>query len=247
MEHRDVEGLPQPGLDLEAPRCGDVLEVDAAVDRGERDHRADDLVHVLGVQADRPGVHAGELLEQRGLALHDRQRRSRADVAQAEDGRAVGHDRDGVALDGQPARVLGVLGDGEADSRDPGRVRPGQVVAMLQRHLGHDLDLPAQVDEERPVADLPHPDAGEGGDPRGDVVGVFGIGGVAGHVDHDAVRTTLDDVERGQRATCRAHRRGELACSVEGRRRVHPHGDGVSGTGGGHGGSSCGGLVCQAT
>ena len=33
VEHRDVEQLAQPALDLEAPRRGDVLEVDAAEDR----------------------------------------------------------------------------------------------------------------------------------------------------------------------------------------------------------------------
>ena len=36
VEDRDVEQLAQPRLDLEAPRRGDVLQVDAAVGRRDR-------------------------------------------------------------------------------------------------------------------------------------------------------------------------------------------------------------------
>ena len=77
VEDGDVQDLPQPALDLEAARRGDVLEVDAAEDRGESDDRADDLVDVLCREADRKGVDAAELLEEHGLALHDGQSRLR--------------------------------------------------------------------------------------------------------------------------------------------------------------------------
>ena len=94
---------------------GDVLEVDPA--EPGRDHLdgPHDLVGVLGGQADRPGVDVGEPLEQRGLALHHRQRGAGADVAQPEDRRAVGDHGDGVALDGEPADVLGVVRQRQAD------------------------------------------------------------------------------------------------------------------------------------
>ena len=83
VEHRDVESLAQPRLDLEAARRRDVLEVDAGEAGGDRGDRLDDLVDVLGVEAHRPGVDVGEALEQRRLALHDRQRGVRTDVAEA--------------------------------------------------------------------------------------------------------------------------------------------------------------------
>ena len=111
VEDRDVEQLPQPGLDLEAARRRDVLEVDAGEDRCDHLHGPNDLVDVLGVQADRPRVDAGEPLEERGLALHHRKRRSRPEVAETQHRRAVGHDRDGVALDRQATGVLRVGGD----------------------------------------------------------------------------------------------------------------------------------------
>ena len=65
----------QPVLDLEAARRRDVLEVDAAEAGRDALDGLDDLVGVLGVQADREGVDAGELLEEHRLALHDRHRR----------------------------------------------------------------------------------------------------------------------------------------------------------------------------
>ena len=88
-------------LHLEAARRRDVLQVDPGEPGRDRPHHRDDLVDVLGVQAQRPGVDAGEPLEQRRLALHHRQRRLRTDVAQPQHGRAVGDHRDAVALDRQ--------------------------------------------------------------------------------------------------------------------------------------------------
>ena len=110
--------VAQPGLDLEAARRRDVLEVDPREHRRDRLDGADDLLGVGGVEADREGVDVGEPLEQRRLALHHRQRRERADVAQAEHRRAVGDHRDGVALDGEPAGVA------RGSRRWPGRPAP---------------------------------------------------------------------------------------------------------------------------
>ncbi len=94
-----------------------------------------------------------ETLEQRRLALHHRQRRARADVAEPEHRRAVGDDGDAVALHGQAGHVRRVGGDRQGHPPDARRVRHRQVVAGAQRHLGLDGDLAAEVQQERPVAD----------------------------------------------------------------------------------------------
>jgi len=99
VEHRDVEQIPQPPLDLEAPRRRDVLQIDPPVLRGNASHDLHDQVDVLGSQHHRPGVHPAELLEQCCLALHHRQRRRGADVAETQHRGAVGDHRDGVAFD----------------------------------------------------------------------------------------------------------------------------------------------------
>jgi len=231
VEHGDVEELAQPGLDLEAARRRDVLQVDAAVDGG---HGPDDLhehVGVLGVQADRPGVDATELLEQSRLALHHGQRGCRPDVAQAQHRGAVGDHGHGVALDGQVPHVLGVLGDGQTDAGDAGGVGAGQVVAVLQRHLGGDLDLAAEVHQEGAVAHLAHVRAGDLLDGLGDQLGVLLVRGVTGDVDHHTVGLALDDVERGQRAPGRTHRAGESGRSGRHSGHLDADGDRVAGTG----------------
>ena len=93
----------------------------------------DDLLDVGGVQADRDGVDAAELLEQHGLALHHRHRGGRADVAEAEHGGAVGDDGDGVR---HPGVVLGhrrVGGDRLAHPGHARRVGQREVVAAVER------------------------------------------------------------------------------------------------------------------
>ena len=238
VEDRDVELVAQPALDLEAARGGDVLQVDPAVDRGERLDDADDLLGVLGVQADRPGVDAGELLEQGGLALHHGQGGGRADVTQAEHGGPVGDHGHGVALDGEPPGVLGVCGDGQADPGDTWGVGAGEVVAVLQRDLGLHGQLAAEVQQEGAVTDLADRHSRSGVDHLGDLLRVLLVDGVAGDVDDDRVVTGLDDVERCHRGTGVGDRR----CQVRGRAGTGADGDAegdrVTGTGAaGHSGT----------
>jgi hypothetical protein len=100
VEHRDVEQLLQLGLDAEALGALDVLEIDAAEgDADVLDHR-DDLVGILGADLDVDAVDVAEALEQDGLALHHRLGGQRAEIAQAENGGAVGDHGDHVALGG---------------------------------------------------------------------------------------------------------------------------------------------------
>ena len=56
VEDRDVETGLEPTLDLEAARSRDVLEVDAAVGRGDPHHGLDDLLDAAGLHADGHGV-----------------------------------------------------------------------------------------------------------------------------------------------------------------------------------------------
>ena len=114
---------------------------------------------VLRRQADREGVDAAELLEQHRLALHHRQRRLGADVAEPEHRRAVADDGDRVLLDRQVPDLRRVVGDRAADARDARRVGHREVVARLQRRLRRDLDLAAEVQQERAVGDVVDLDA----------------------------------------------------------------------------------------
>ena len=156
VEDGDVQRLPQAPFDLEASGSRDVLEVHAPEAWSDQLDGSNDLVGVRGVQADRPGIDAGELLEQGGLTFHHRHGRLGSDVSQAEDGGTVGHHRDRVSLDGQIASVGRVLVDGHTYPGHTGGVGAGEIGAVPQRHFEVHGDLAAEVNQESRVADLLH-------------------------------------------------------------------------------------------
>ena len=203
----------EPVLDLEAARGGDVLEVDAAEGRGHQFHRLDDLVRVLGIEADREGVDAGELFEQHALALHHRHRRLGADIAEAEHGAAVGDDGDGVFLD----RVLEGLGavvvDVHADAGDAGRVGHREVVARFHRVLVVHVDLAAAVHLHRAVDVVEHPRTPGRADRPQDPLPVVAVLGVDRELAHPlALRTGAGhQVDALQLPAGLGDRRGQFA------------------------------------
>ena len=136
-----VELPLQRGLDLEALGGGDILKVDAAEGGRERADGGDDLARPVGVEADGHGVHAAELLEEQGLALHDGQGRERAYVPEPEHGGAVRDDGDEVPAGGELPGGLRAAGDLPAGLGHAGRVGGGERVAVPHRHLGRELYL----------------------------------------------------------------------------------------------------------
>ena len=63
VENGDVQLLAQPLFDFKTARCGDVLQIDAAKPGGDGFHGADNLIHVLGGQADGKSVYPAEFLK----------------------------------------------------------------------------------------------------------------------------------------------------------------------------------------
>jgi hypothetical protein len=211
VEHRDVELGLQPRLDLEATRRRDVLQVDAAEAGRDRLDGGHDLVHVGGVQADREGVDAGELLEQHRLTLHHRHCGPRADVAQAQHRRPVGDDRHRVAFDRVLEGLVGVLLNRRADAGDARRVGHREIVARLQRTLVVLLDLAPDVQHERPVGGVQDTRARNRIDGVGEPRPVAGVAGLDGDV---ADRVRLIDghqVDGPDRRPGVADRRCDLA------------------------------------
>ena len=141
----------------------------------------------------------GELLEEHRLALHDRHRRLRADVAQPEHGGAVGDDGDRVALDRVLEGLVAVLGDRHADARDARRVGHREVVARLERLLVVLLDLAPDVQQEGAVGGVDDAHALDGVDRGGDRLPLLVVGGVDGDVAQQLVLGDLDEVDRADR------------------------------------------------
>ena len=92
VEDRDVQAALQLGFDLEAGRGGDVFQVDASEAGSDGGHGVDERFGRVGVQTHGVGVHSGKMLEEQGLAFHDRQGGQRPERPQTEDGAAIGGD-----------------------------------------------------------------------------------------------------------------------------------------------------------
>jgi hypothetical protein len=141
VEHRDVEQLLQLGLDAEALGALDVLEVDAAEGDADVLDDGDDLVGIGGRDLDVDGVDVGEALEEHPLALHHRLGGQRAEIAQAQDGRAVGDHRHQIALGGVVVGRLRILGDLQHRHGDARRIGQRQIPLGGHRLGGNDGDL----------------------------------------------------------------------------------------------------------
>ena len=142
VEDGDVHALAQLLFDVEAFRRLDVFQVDAAEGRFQARDDVDQLVGILFVDLDVEDVQAGEFLEQHGLAFHHGLGGQRADVTQAEDGRAVGDDADQVAAPRIPEGVVAVGDDFLARGGDPGGIGQGEVPLVGKLFGGSDRDFP---------------------------------------------------------------------------------------------------------
>ena len=111
VEDGNLHPLAAFALDVETLWRLDVLEVDTAERRLERDDDLDELFRVALVDLDIETIDACELLEQYGLAFHHGLAGERANCAQAKHRGAVGDDSDQVPAGGEVARLARVAHD----------------------------------------------------------------------------------------------------------------------------------------
>jgi hypothetical protein len=96
--------------------------------------------------------------------------------------------------------TLGVLVYRPAHPGDPGRVDHREVVAGADLQLGADLDLAAEVHEERPVGDVYDLYVGQALDDVDDLLAVFRIASVDGDVPDGPLLLHPHDVDRADQA-----------------------------------------------
>jgi hypothetical protein len=127
-------------LDHEAFGGLDVFKVDAAKAGLHQRDRLDQRLGVFAVDLDVDRIDIGKALEQHRLAFHHRLGGQRAQIAQAQNGRAVRDHRHQVALGGI------FIGGGRVGDRfhrhgNAGRIGKAEVALGGHRLAGHDLDF----------------------------------------------------------------------------------------------------------
>ncbi len=157
MEHRNFHPLAQRFFNIEALRRFDILQVDAAEGWLERGDDIDHLLDGRGVDLDVEDVHAGEFLEEDGLAFHDGLRGERPDIAEAEDGRAVGNHGHEIGARRVIGRRARIVANGKTGGGDARRIGEREVALVAERLGGGDLELSGAgitVEEKRLLVDV---------------------------------------------------------------------------------------------
>ncbi len=151
VQHRAVEAPDELGFDLEAFRCGDVLELYRAKGLRDGSHGLDDARGVPGIDEDGHRGETDERREERRLPLHHRQPGKWPDVAEAQHRRPVGHDGYGVRQVGVEVRPCGIVANRETHACDARRVHVAQDLRRRDRQRRLHADLAAAVTVQNAV------------------------------------------------------------------------------------------------
>src|SRR5690606_1624678 len=111
MENRDIALLDQRTLDFEALGRLDVFQVDSTEGAGDTLDGINERLRAFGFDFDIENVNTSKTLEQHPFAFHDRLGSQRAEIAQTENSRTIGNNRNQVALTSVLVGVIQVLGD----------------------------------------------------------------------------------------------------------------------------------------
>ena len=170
------------------------------------------------VDADRPGVDAGQFLEQHHLPLHHRQSCRGAEVSQPQHRGAVRDDCDAVALNREGISFRRLLRDGLADAPDAGRIDHGEHIAGGDGDFALNPDFTPEVQEENSVGRRQDVYLGQCFQPLEDPLSVGLILHVEGHVTDHAFGIGRHDVDRTKVGPLLCQQGGDLgedAGSVE--------------------------------
>ena len=133
VEYGNVHAFAQAALDLETFRRLDVFEIDAAKGWFQRRHHIAEFVDAVLVHFDVKYINAGEFLEQDSLAFHDRFGGQWPDIAETENGRAVGNDCDQISACGVTGSQGWFCGNCQARCCNARRIGKRQVALVAQR------------------------------------------------------------------------------------------------------------------
>ena len=97
----------------------------------------------MALDTQRERIYSAKFLKQDTFALHDWHSGLRTNVAQAQNGRTVGHHQTHIPAPRQVVRAVHVLLNFQTGLRDARRIGQGQIMLVLNCHRRDHLDLPA--------------------------------------------------------------------------------------------------------
>jgi hypothetical protein len=143
VEDRDIAHLDKTALDLEAAGSSDILEVDTSEGAGKEINGADDLVYVLGADAERECVNVAELLEKKALAFHNGHTCLGTDVTETENCGTVGDNGNEVRTAGKLEGLVIICLNCEAGFRYAGGVCKRKVFAGVYGNASGNFNFAA--------------------------------------------------------------------------------------------------------
>ena len=141
MEYGDIADFLQLAFYLETAGSADIFQVDAAKAAGNQVDGAYQLVNILAADADGERIHIGKGLEQGALALHNGHAGFGADIAQAQNGGAVGDNGHQVVAAGQLIALVIIVMDHHARLGNAGGVSQGQILTVVDGAAINNLNL----------------------------------------------------------------------------------------------------------
>ena len=151
VEDGDVAFFLQLALNLKAAGGGDIFQIDAAKGAGDEGDGVDKFVDVMGPHAKGEGIYPAEGLKEDAFALHHRHTGFGADVAQAQDGGAVGDDGAEIVPAGEIIGAAWIFLNFQAGLGHAGGVGKGEVLFGGDGDSSHhfQFSLPFRVEPER--------------------------------------------------------------------------------------------------
>ena len=141
MKNGDVARFFQPSLNFKATWSCNIFKVDPAKTSRNQLHGSNDIVYALRSNAKRERVNVGKRFKKGALAFHYRHSCFGTDIAQSEDGAAVGYNCDQVSAARVGVGFVHVLMYFLARFGDSWRVRYGEIVRSCEGDSAYYFDF----------------------------------------------------------------------------------------------------------
>ena len=109
MENRNITALFQLLLNLEASRCGNILQVYTAEASSQKANGLHDLIYILTSYTKRNSIHITKLFEQNAFALHNRHTSLWTDISKTKNCGTICYNSNGIPTSGQLITFINIF------------------------------------------------------------------------------------------------------------------------------------------